>query len=229
MNQVKILSSIDSYRIFVCHILESLSDRNFYDFGQNEYRIFQLTSQIISSLMNSNNNVIKQNILEVIVTFQESGKQDIIKDLMKISVSVQQEVVDYFNREVTDSIISKEYYSALNNNKFEHECVRWQTICSNKNSKRRKSEDVSTPFSHKTKHLVSEQNKLSVYTPHFSRSKSMPDNTENSQSECDTVSEAIMTLKGEVKCLTKILKTDKLSAKNVSELKIIANQLLSWI
>lgn len=45
----------------------------------------------------------------------------------------------------------------------------------------------------------------------------------------DTVHEVLVRLKGEVKCLTNVLKTEKLSAKNVSDLKIISNQLLSLI
>lgn len=223
------LSSIASYRIFVCHILESLAYRNSNDLGQNYYRIFQLTSEIISILMNTNNNVIKHNILEVIVAFQENGKEVILKDLMETtSPSVQREIVDHFKREETDYIFDSEYYTALNKNEFKHECVHWQTVSTKRSNKRLKtSEDVSTNSSNRAKRLGPEQTKVTLYVPQFSRSKSMPDSNESCQSECDSVSEAITTLKGDVKCLMRVLKTDKLSAKNCSDLRIIANQLLS--
>lgn len=225
-NQMKLLSSDDSYKLFVCDIFERLSGRNFN--GSGQYGICHLTSLVISSLMDTTSNVIKQNALELIYTFRDCDKEDIVNDVFRISPDIQLEVADFFSRESKDFNFDKKYFIALNNNRYEHKCVHWRNILPNRVHKRHKPDGVVSRYSSRRSDESRQGNYVSGP---LSRTNSIQNNTANSPQPAndadDAVSEAITTLKGDVKCLLKILKTDKLSAKNVTDLKIVANQLMS--
>lgn len=181
--------------------------------------------------MSSNSNVIKQNALELIKSLRDNSKENIVNDIAGTSTDIQRDIVDYFNRP-KDVYFDKEYYLALNTNTFEHQCVKWRDVPTNRSNKRLKPAENIPGYSLRKpgKPLEKSKQNLSKFVnpPEFSRSKSMPDNSAgSSKTDDDTLSEAIVNLKGDVKCLMNIMKTEKLTAKNVSDLKIIANQLLS--
>lgn len=180
--------------------------------------------------MYSSSNVIKQNALELIKSLSDNSKENVVNDIARTSTDIQRDIFDYFNRP-QELNFDKEYYVALNSNTFEHECVKWRDVPTNRSYKRLKpAENIQGYFLGRPSKPVekSKPNSSKFVNPsEFSRSKSMPDNSAGSQTVDDTLSEAIVNLKGDVKCLMNIMKTEKLTAKNVSDLKMIANQLLS--
>lgn len=242
MNELKSLSTNDAFKLSICDILRSLSDKNFNEFGQDGYRISILTSHILyPSLIMTENPLIKQNVFEVIEKLARTGKQDVVREVMKSSQNVQGEINNYLQRNNAVNGFPKEYYGLLSRAKFEHQCCVWRE-CTNSNissSKKIKIDDAflniqSVPAQHvlpnnplnnqKTKPVAvnTDANKSKSY----GSSSSIPRVT-SEEVTGDNVTEAICSIRGEVKCLTNLLKTEKLSAKNVADLRIIVSQLSS--
>lgn len=183
--------------------------------------------------MNATSNVIRQDVLEVMRTFKDCGKQDIINDIMRKSSDLKCVVNDYFNEEPKEFLYDIKYYTALKHNQYEHKCIQWRNVAPNRVNKRpRQEEDVANNYLERPEKIkkdkLRQDKSKALVVPQFQRTKSYQDNAKQSfEPEETTVSEAIATLKGDVKSLMNILKSDKLSAKDVSHLKIITNQLLS--
>lgn len=226
MTQLQLLSSDDSYKLPIGFILETISERNFNDFGQNGYRIFQLTSQILLSLMTTNSNVIKQNVLELLLAFRQNDKDNVITDVIRSSPVAKALVVEYLNKDSKEINFNKTYYEALKNNEYDHKCVVWRNISPKRFYKKLKPDDEALRNEEERGMVKLKTIKSKVVQP-VTNNLMISQGSNLFDVEVDSVSEAIDTLKGDVKCLMNILKTDKLSSKNVSALKLVTNQLLS--
>ncbi|KAJ8958767.1 hypothetical protein NQ314_006366, partial [Rhamnusium bicolor] len=223
LTHLKEFSTDDFYRLLVCDVLLVVSKKK-SDFNQEKHKITILITNIIyPNLYTTKNSVIKQNVLEVIHNLAISGKYDIVRDIMRISNEMQGEISNYLQRNISSNKLNKEYLTLLGTFQFRHECIKWKTDVTQPRSKKPKIEE--TVFSNESRDVKTQTNEkveTIKIAPKIETLKPVEDKTED-------ISEVIDSIKGEVKCLINVLKTEKLSRKNASDIKLIANQLLSFL
>ncbi|XP_028137584.2 uncharacterized protein LOC114332074 [Diabrotica virgifera virgifera] len=248
LNQLALLSSNEFFKIHVCFALRSFCYVNKNKLlGQDGRRIFGTIVTILSNLLNSNN-VVKQTVLELLEVLVQNGKEEIVKNtLMNCGNNEIVELVSNFLRKnVEKQKFNTNYFNSIGELKYRHNCVmRTHTHTAKKlkldidvphqnrdNCAFRKSVQNVDPI--QVNNNIEEQTathavKLRDYK-HRPKSKMDPPvvAVEDSKgNEDDGIDEVLCRIKGEIKCLTRALKTEKLSSKNVSDLKIITSQLSS--
>ncbi|KAJ8964096.1 hypothetical protein NQ317_000566 [Molorchus minor] len=126
LTQLRFLSNEDFYTLLVCEVLSSLS-RQSLDKSQDAYKITTKVSEICTNLLSYNNNVIKQNILEIIQHFSVSGKHDIVKNIMRTANDMQSDISNYLQRNNNAwNNFDKEYLTLLATFKYRHLCMMWK-------------------------------------------------------------------------------------------------------
>lgn len=227
LSQLGILSSNDSYKLLACDFLSVLSNRP-YEYSKDNFKLqTMITDMICQNLLVAPSNVIKQEALEVIRNFAIKGKQELIKDILRLSRGMQGDISRYLARNAFPTKFDKEYLALLGNIPFRHDCIKWKNEADFPKSKKLKFNDrpvVEEPVLHKKEPLVEKQvskwNNFGEITK-----KVVPDENK----EDGNVGDVIGNIKGEVKCLVNVLKSEKLTAKNASDIRQIANQLLSLL
>ncbi|CAH1169954.1 unnamed protein product [Phaedon cochleariae] len=221
LDRLKILSCEDSHKLHVFDILSELCNKNANEFGQDGLKIFAVISNILHpSLTSDSNNLMKQSVLEIVEKCSKNGKDDIVRDLAKTSVKSREDISNYLQKHITDSTLDIAYFTILGNLEYTHKCVHWKMITDKPAPKKIKldknSQDKEFRKFQENKMLVGKP--ISKVVQDFEAAKTV-----------DNVHETIINIKSEVKCLMNVLKTEKMTAKNVSDLKIVANQILSLI
>ncbi|KAG5864738.1 hypothetical protein JTB14_014077 [Gonioctena quinquepunctata] len=175
------------------------------------------------TLITTTNNVIKQNALEVLEKFVATGKEEVVREILIISNEVQ----SYFKKELPTRNFDEEYFRTIGALKYEHQCVKWQDNAGHV-SKRIKLDEVPRKIKEKPTRFE-KQHKDTLKKPRRVQNVEVTEQTvgDIEDEKPEVVNEAIASIKGEVKSLMNVLKTEKLTQKNISDLKMISNQLLS--
>ncbi|CAG9832517.1 unnamed protein product [Diabrotica balteata] len=247
LNQLALLSSNDCFKIHVCFSLQSFSHVNKNKLGQDSRRMFGTIVTILSNLLNSNN-VVKYTVLELLETLVQNGKEEIVKNtLMNCGNDIVELVSTFLRKNVEKQKFNTEYFKFIGELKYRHNCV----MRTHTHTAKKIKLDIDVPHQNRDDYpireslqnvdpiqvknnIIEEQTsthavKLRDYK-HRSKSKKDPAVVaveESKENEDDSIDEVLCRIKGEIKCLTKVLKTEKLSSKNVSDLKYITNQLSS--
>ncbi|KAJ8924446.1 hypothetical protein NQ315_007243 [Exocentrus adspersus] len=216
LSQLKTVSANECYRLHTSEFLSLLVHRPDERNAQDNLKVKALVSDLLSQCLQTDScNVIKQTALEVVSEFNKDGA---VQTIPRLSKETQGEITDFLQRRVRVTPFDKEYLAWLGKSEFRHACLQWKSDGCQRKSKKLKYDETSEqktelyPLEKKTKNanwckaseLVKVENK-------------------------NDVDDVLSNLKGEVKCLVKLLKTEKLTAKNASDVKMIANQLLSFL
>ncbi|XP_018565894.1 uncharacterized protein LOC108906934 isoform X2 [Anoplophora glabripennis] len=231
LSQLRILSCNDSFKLLACNFLSILSNNPYENQQDTFIKLHTLVADIIcQNLLMNESNVIKQETLEVIQNFAINEKQDVVKNVLRLSKEMHNVVFQYLQRNVAANKFDREYFASLGNIYFQHECIKWKNETNSPRRKKMRYDDSSVDVQEidfrKKEPLLAEKPELKpskwcnpVEAPKIS--------DENKQD--GNIADAIGSIKGEVKCLVNILKTEKLTAKNASDIRMIANQLLSLL
>lgn len=189
-----------------------------------------ITDIILQNLLIDASNIIRQETLEVVHNFAINEKHEVVKSILRVSKGIQSDVSDYLQRNVVANKFDKEYLASLGNISFQHECTKWKNETEFPRSKKMRLDDRSVAAREidlrKKEPLLAETYVLK--TSKWCNPVETPmGHNENKQD--DNIADVIGNIKGEVKCLVKVLKTEKLTAKNASDIRMVANQLLSLL
>lgn len=224
---MRILSSNDSYKLLVCDILSVLSNRPSHS-DLKPQTMTAISDIICQNLLVASSKVIRQEALEVIHNFAIKGRHELVRNILRSSRDMQDDISQYLQRQVAATKFDKEYLALLANVPFQHVCVKWRSESDFPKFKRLRFDDrpVGELGVRKKEPLVETQVlKPSKWISFGEIAKA--DHDENKHD--GDVADVIGNIKGEVKCLVGVLKTEKLTAKNASDIRQIANQLLSLL
>ncbi|CAG9856830.1 unnamed protein product [Phyllotreta striolata] len=228
LNKLLELSLIKHFKVPITFLLSSLCKLNL-----TCNNISKLISNILINLLRDSNVIVKQNVLEVLDLCHRNKQQTVVADVILEHENINDLINDYLNRRVNGPNFNFQYFKLLGEFKFKHCCVDWRVIEQEPSRKRfRQSEPENVTEAKQVKPLVEEngiKNRLQQFKYKKIDKPAMEENSENKFDESDNVNDVLCRMKGEVKCLVNVLKTDKLTPKNVADLKIIANQLSSFI
>ncbi|KAJ8963105.1 hypothetical protein NQ318_018570 [Aromia moschata] len=228
--QLKTLSCRDSYELLACEMLSSLSRRPAELTGDERKAIAYAGDRIYPDLLASRKSAIKQIALEVLDDFAVNGKHDAVKNIMRraTEMQMQTDVSHYLERKVTRGDIDRAYLTSLGELTFRHECVPWRQSEAMLPRAKKAKLNGQPPFIADPGNAKERQPErpevVRVVVPESERKANGSSNRRD-----DSVTEVIDNIKGEVKCLVQVLKTEKLSRKNATDIRLIANQLLSLL
>ncbi|CAH2003503.1 unnamed protein product [Acanthoscelides obtectus] len=222
LKELKTLAAQDDLKIAVCNVLKAFAEKNSNELGQDMYKVFTLISHVIyPHLLNDINNVVKQYVLEVIDLYYQKNKHDIIEELMKSSKANQEELSDYLERKVRNASFDKTYFITLSKQMYRHECVSWREVMVNQPMKKFRAEFPEIePNVEKVKVVRSIKERPE---------RKVQESNVQEEILFDDIGDAIATLRSDVKALRKLLNKEKMTAKNVSALKLLTNELLSFL
>ncbi|XP_074032511.1 uncharacterized protein [Leptinotarsa decemlineata] len=227
LNQLKMFSAEDALKLYVCEILSSLSEKNTNEFGQDQFKIFSLMSCVLyPNLITSSNSIIKQSALELVEKLVANDKEDVVRETMNASSEVKIEIVNYLQKEIASKAVDRDYFRSLGELEYTHQCVKWQSGNIVQVSKRFKLDEVPKELKGKSAKVLKPKVRAAEGKQRCQLRETAVDGAVEDKTD---VNEAIASIKSEVKCLMKVLKTEKLTQKNVSDLKMISNQLLSLL
>ncbi|XP_066149712.1 uncharacterized protein [Euwallacea fornicatus] len=171
------------------------------------------------------NPVLKELYLQMLKNLNHS-QPDILNQLLDSWDSYfAHEVFEYlesFKRNPLNKVKNFEY----NERKFIHKCLTWkENVVNYPHPKRFKFDNVKEAVGVAKSLPDMRANKENV-TKTF-RSAPMTNVNEEVEEENETVSQVIQRIKGEVKCLIKASTNEKLTSKNISDLRILMSQLSS--
>lgn len=231
---MKSFTTEDKFKMILCDLIENLSYRNFDDFGENSGKIDLLVADIIESLYKTCNIHDKLFIFRLLRTLLNNNKECIVYITVK---RFNKEDRSEIKREflMTEHIYYSFSRSSLKKSiylQYEHECVQWRDIActKSKHKKLKQTEDDSTNWLDNSIQVAMDkwkgESSSSGAQPEPTTSKSSAnmstDEDDNDYDGHDPIVEVVRNLKENLKCLKNILKTEKLSRKNCSDLKQIA-------
>ncbi|XP_049818007.1 uncharacterized protein LOC109608482 isoform X2 [Aethina tumida] len=187
-------------------------------FGAEQYKILRLISTIIHQiLLESSIPIVRLKALDFVKQLDNSELySNTVKIIMQNAKDYQEEISRYIHGS-HESDIDSEYPYEIDTYEFTHECVKWnrKQFFTKKDVLRM---NVANEENEKVRLRITEN---SGEFPPAKKSKI-------EEETCD-VGEAISTIKCEVKNLMNILKTEKMTPKNSSQLKNVISQLQSLL
>lgn len=233
---MKILSSKDPYKLPICHFLSSLTYK-MNDHGQDNLKINTLIREIICQiLLNTPNNITKLETLEIIYNFSVNNRNDIATNILKFSGDMETTISRYLQKHAKETSFDKKYLKLLEGFAFQHECVKWRQESELPAPKKLKIEEKPAAIEGRSKWCVETddnrsldcENREKKYTKR-EKLKEVKANVECDENKDDSVGDVIKNIRGEIKCLTNILKTEKMTPKNAADLKTVASQIMSLL
>ncbi|XP_057665149.1 uncharacterized protein LOC130899313 [Diorhabda carinulata] len=229
LNHLTHLSTIDYLKLHICFMLKHFCELDENKLGQDGCVMYKIFSNVLSNILLTSGNIIKQEVLEILEILTKKGKFDVVRDVLTACANdrpLRDTISDFLRRKIDKPTNYEKYLKNLAGSKQKHACVEWKTP--NVGGKKIKLDIVDTDrnAANRTKGKLNSFRFASKKPPEEEKPKEKSTKTDDFD---DNIDEVISRLKGEVKCLLKVSKTDKLTPKNASDLKILANQLLSLL
>ncbi|CAH0552171.1 unnamed protein product [Brassicogethes aeneus] len=229
LDQLLLLGCENEFKSLITDIIHELCLSYQEEFGPDQYKLYRILGGLIYPVLLKNCDVTKKiKIYDLIGKLNDSpAYKNVVKTVFQNAVDLQNEMGNFI-KENFQLCLDPNYIQSIEKVSIDHSCTLWRRDAFNKGIKSKLSHSLQqTEFKEKIKSddKTSKLNFKPTENLEFPPAKKCKMDEETPSD----VTEALSSIKTEIKSLMKILKTDKMSPKNASQLKIIISQLQSLL